>query len=103
MTAREVLIVACIPGISIGGLTASLAGSDLLFDVRGLLPGDKELYLLMFKHFLPWDRFRFWRSIVREHRRLKPGSWLVPAFEAGLILMFFSLVGAFVGLFLHGR
>ena len=52
MTARQILIVACIPGISIGGLTASLAASDLLYEVKGLLPGDKELYFLTFKHFL---------------------------------------------------
>jgi len=103
MTTREILMIACIPGVSIGGLTASLAGSDLLNDVRGLLPGDKELYMLMLKHFLPWDRFRFWQNIIREHRELRPDSLLVPVFKAGLTLAFSSLFGLLVAFFMPGR
>jgi hypothetical protein len=102
MTTREILIIACIPGVSIGGLTASLAGSDLLNDVRGLLPGDKEFYILMLKHFLPWDRFRIWRRIIREHRQLRPNSLLVPVFMVGLTLAFSSLLGLLMVFFISG-
>jgi hypothetical protein len=99
MNMRLVLVVAGLVGCSIGGLVSSVVGADLLNDVKGVLPGDKEFYKLMFKHFLPQDRFRFWREIIREHRRLFPKSRRVPVFVASLALAFCSFLGLVTGVF----
>jgi hypothetical protein len=74
MTTRPFLIVFGWVGTSVGRLMSALVGADLTNDVTGLLPGDKEFYRLMFRHFLPADRFKLWRGIIQEHRRLFPNS-----------------------------
>jgi hypothetical protein len=99
MTTSEILMVVCASGTAVGGLTSSLVGAELLNDVAGLLPGDKELYILTLKHFLPWDRLRLWRNIMRDHRRLRPNSHLVPAFKAAVALTLCSILGLFAALF----
>jgi len=97
---RAILVIAAIAGTSIGGLTLTLVGSDLLNNVKGLLPGDRKFYDLMLGNFLPWNKFLFWRDTIREHRRLFPESRLVPIYLASVILMFSSMLVLFIGIFI---
>jgi hypothetical protein len=100
MTTRLFLIVFGWVGTSIGGLTSALVGADLMNDVKGLLPGDKEFYRLMFRHFLPADRFKLWRGIIQERRRLFPNSRRTLVFMISLSLACCSVTSLAVGLFI---
>lgn len=92
MTMREILAAICIAGMAVTGLTGSLVFSDLLNDVKEILPGDKESYLLHFEHPFPWD-FRFWRDVMREHRREFPKSNRARIFKIAYGLMSFFFLG----------
>jgi hypothetical protein len=78
---------------------SALVGAELMNDVKGLLPGDKEFYRLMLRHFLPADRFRLWRSIIQEHRRLFPNSRRPLVFMISLSLAYISITSLAFGLF----
>ncbi len=92
MTTREALMIVCIAGVAVTGLIGSLVFSDLLNEVKGLLPGDKEYYLLHFQHPFPWD-FKFWREVMVEHRSKFPGTRRVGVLKSCYILMALFILG----------